>query len=232
VLEAIRSLGLVAPIQIATTTGEAETPAVDVETRAHGVPVPVDPKTVPLSISGRGPDASRILSEFEKETDLARRSKGDVWVWRAAAAVFAVAVVTAGLSQVELTGLAGEIGQVPLPSPPAWTNMQSTPNPVNLDDLARGTTPVPPAPTSRTTYQGSDRYAIQVASFESRVRAERLVSELTAAGFRARAVEFHLGSGAVFQIRIDGYRSVDEATRDLARIRERPGYTDARVIFN
>jgi hypothetical protein len=71
-----------------------------------------------------------------------------------------------------------------------------------------------------------------VASFESRVRAERLVSELTAAGFRARAVEFHLGSGAVFQIRIDGYRSVDEATRDLARIRERPGYTDARVIFN
>jgi hypothetical protein len=71
-----------------------------------------------------------------------------------------------------------------------------------------------------------------VASFENAVRAQRLVSELTAAGFRARSVELRLGAGAVFLIRIDGYRSADEANKDLTRIRERPGYDDARVVFN
>jgi general secretion pathway protein A len=233
VLEAIRSLGLVPPIQVATTTGEAVATTVEVETRAHSVPVPaVNTPAAPLSIS-RGPDASRILSEFEAETDLvARRSKGNEWVWRAAAALVVTVLAIAGLSQVELTGLAGEIGQAPLPSSPEWTKARPAPTPANLDDLARGASPAQPAPSSRASAQGSDRYSIQVASFESPVRAERLVSELTAAGFRARSVELRLGGGAVFQIRIDGYRSADEANKDLTRIRERPGYNDARVIFN
>jgi cell division protein FtsN len=141
-------------------------------------------------------------------------------------------VAVAGIPQIELTGLAGEIGQVPLPSPPAWTTVQAAPTPVNLDDLAQGTSSAPPPAASQTPGQASDRYSIQVASFENPVRAERLVSELAAAGFRARSVEFRLGASAVFQIRIDGYRSADDANRDLARIRERPGYNDARVIFN
>jgi cell division septation protein DedD len=146
--------------------------------------------------------------------------------------VAVTALAIAGLSQIELTGLAGEIGQVPLPSPPQWTTVQAAPTPVNLDDLARGTSPVSPAASSQASAQGSDRYSIQVASFENAVRAQRLVSELTAAGFRARSVELRLGAGAVFLIRIDGYRSADEANKDLTRIRERPGYDDARVVFN
>ncbi|HET9383941.1 MAG TPA: SPOR domain-containing protein, partial [Gemmatimonadales bacterium] len=232
VLEAIRSLGLVPPIQVATTTGEAVPPPIDVEMRAHSVPVPAVDAPAALSMS-RGSDASRILSEFEAEKDLvARHSRGNAWAWRVAAAVVVTALAIAGLSQVELTGLAGEIGQVPLPSPPQWTAVPPAPNPVNLDDLARGASPVSPAPSSPAAAQGSDRYSIQVASFENPVRAQRLVSELTAAGFRARSVELRLGAGAVFLIRIDGYRSADEANKDLARIRERPGYNDARVIFN
>ena len=67
-------------------------------------------------------------------------------------------------------------------------------------------------------------YAIQVASFTSRNRADRLVSELSKAGYQARAVEFNLGPprGLVLQIRIDGYESAEGAARDLARIRESP----------
>jgi general secretion pathway protein A len=232
VLEAIRSLGLVPRIQFTTTTGEAVAPPVDVELRAHSVPVPaVDTPSVPLSIS-RVPNPSR-LSEFEAETDVeAGRSERNAWVWRVAAAVAVLALAIAGLSQVELTGLAGAIGQAPLPSAPEWTKLQPAPIPVNLDGLARGDSPVPPAPSSHATFQRSDRYSIQVASFENSARADRLVSELMAAGFRARSVEFRFGDGAVFQIRIDGYRSAAQAHKDLARIRERPGYDDARVIFN
>ena len=34
----------------------------------------------------------------------------------------------------------------------------------------------------------------------------------------------------LFQIRIDGYQSLTDAERDLARIRELPGYADARIL--
>jgi cell division septation protein DedD len=218
---------------MATTTGDTVATPVDVETRAHSVPVPVVNTPPPTLSISRGPETSRILSEFQAETDVVPgRSRNNAWMWRAAAAVAVTALAIAGLSQIELTGLAGEIGQVPLPSPPQWTTVQTAPTPVNLDDLARGTSPVSPAQTSQASAQGSDRYSIQVASFENSVRAQRLVSELTAAGFRARSVELRLGAGAVFLIRIDGYRSADEANKDLTRIRERPGYDDARVVFN
>jgi cell division septation protein DedD len=75
-------------------------------------------------------------------------------------------------------------------------------------------------------------YSIQVASFASRNRADRLVTELGKAGFRARAVEFDLGPprGLVLQIRIDGYENAQAAARDLLRIRELPGYSDAHLL--
>jgi len=75
-------------------------------------------------------------------------------------------------------------------------------------------------------------YAIQVATFESRERADRLVEELAQAGFRARAVEFNLGAprGIVLQVRIDGYSNAQDADHDLARIHELPGYADAHLL--
>ena len=65
-------------------------------------------------------------------------------------------------------------------------------------------------------------------------RADRLVTELAQAGFRARTVEFNLGPprGLVLQIRVDGYPSVQDAERDLTRIRELPGYGDAHLLAN
>jgi hypothetical protein len=36
----------------------------------------------------------------------------------------------------------------------------------------------------------------------------------------------------VLQVRVDGYSSSDVAQRDLARIRELPGYDDAHLLPN
>jgi hypothetical protein len=88
-----------------------------------------------------------------------------------------------------------------------------------------------PATPAAATAEGS-RYVIQVATFESRARAERLVQELTRAGYRARIVELSPGSSPVpsFQVITDGYASLVDAQRDLQRVRELPGYSDARLL--
>jgi hypothetical protein len=71
-----------------------------------------------------------------------------------------------------------------------------------------------------------------VASFQSRARAERLVEELTGAGYQAREVELDLGPprGTLLQVIVGGYSSVLEVERDLRRIRELPGYSDAHLL--
>jgi cell division septation protein DedD len=76
-------------------------------------------------------------------------------------------------------------------------------------------------------------YSILVASFESRQRAERLVEELTNAGYGAQAVERDGGAahGRLTQVKVSGYTSAIDVQRDLQRIRELPGgYSDARIV--
>jgi len=76
-------------------------------------------------------------------------------------------------------------------------------------------------------------YSILVASFESRDRAERLVEELTSAGFTAKAVARDGGAahGPLTLVRVSGYTSALDVQRDLQRIRELPGgYGDARIV--
>ena len=72
-----------------------------------------------------------------------------------------------------------------------------------------------------------------VASFTSQARAERLVEELTNAGYRAQAVERDWGPprGRLLQVNVGGYTSAIEVQRDLQQIRELPGgYRDARIV--
>ena len=76
-------------------------------------------------------------------------------------------------------------------------------------------------------------YTIVVASFTSQARAERLVEELTNAGYRAQAVERDWGPprGRLLQVNVGGYTSAIEVQRDLQQIRELPGgYRDARIV--
>ena len=82
----------------------------------------------------------------------------------------------------------------------------------------------PPAPGA---------YAIQVASFSTRARADRLVEELTSAGYRAQAVEkdWGLPRGRLVHVSVGAYTSVIDVQRDLQRIRELPGgFADARIV--
>ena len=76
-------------------------------------------------------------------------------------------------------------------------------------------------------------YSILVASFQNRDRAERLIEELTSAGFDAKAVERDGGAahGRLTLVRVSGYTSPLDVQRDLQRIRELPGgYGDARIV--
>jgi general secretion pathway protein A len=76
-------------------------------------------------------------------------------------------------------------------------------------------------------------YTILVASFKSAESAERVVEELTNAGFGARAVERDGGPerGRYMLVVVSGYTSAIDVQRDLQQIRALPGgYTDARII--
>ena len=81
---------------------------------------------------------------------------------------------------------------------------------------------------------GRDRttgYVIQVASFQGHERASRLAEQLSSAGYRVHQVELNLEPprGRLLQILVGGYVTLAEAEVDLARIRQIPGYADARL---
>jgi type II secretory pathway predicted ATPase ExeA len=82
-----------------------------------------------------------------------------------------------------------------------------------------------------TSAPGAAPYAIQVASFQTRTRALRLLDELTTAGYHAEIVEIDSGPrGMWWQIMVGRYSNADEAEADLAMIRGLPSYSDAHVV--
>ena len=112
--------------------------------------------------------------------------------------------------------------------------------PVNMPPLVEPPAPeaVPaieaePAVRASVAPTQPSAYSILVASFENRQRAERLVEELTNAGYGAHAVERDGGAayGRLTQVKVSGYTSAIDVQRDLQRIRELPGgYSDARIV--
>ena len=127
--------------------------------------------------------------------------------------------------------IAGVLTSLPAPAlllpPPANLPAVDVPLPESTATVD-GNQPVPATPApQRSTFE------ILVASFESRERAERLVDELTQAGFGAHAVERTAGParGSLVQVKISGYSSAIDVQRDLQRIRTLPGhYGDARIV--
>jgi type II secretory pathway predicted ATPase ExeA len=73
-------------------------------------------------------------------------------------------------------------------------------------------------------------YAIQVASFQTLARAERLAQQLTNASYDARAIELNLGpNGRIVQVLVGDYATEQDATRDLTALQSQLGFADARV---
>jgi general secretion pathway protein A len=243
ILEAVTSLGIEAPVAEADVT-RVELPA-DVKKPAAVPPVakvpapPVAKAPAPPAIeiikAASMPvthlaGSPQILSEFAAEADLAGPLSGTrsnrLFVALMVLGIAVAAGVAAGFLYYQAQSV--DVDAAALPLRPQWTTVKATLPPVQtiVSEVASSTS----APATVRANDGS--YAIQVASFTSRSRADRLVSELTKAGFHARIVEFNLGAprGLVLQIRIDGYESAQGAARDLARIRELPGYEDALLL--
>jgi type II secretory pathway predicted ATPase ExeA/cell division septation protein DedD len=94
--------------------------------------------------------------------------------------------------------------------------------------------PEPPADaagaTVATVTDVRARFIIQVASFESDVRAARLVARLEAAGFRAYHTQVDVdGDDSWWQVSVGPYPSAVAAETDLDQIRLIPGYEDAAL---
>ena len=244
IYEAVALLGIETPAAPVAPLGiemaAAATPLARVEMPAEKRPTAAAPPdatvvkakqaAVPVALN---PVPPAVLPEFAAEADLGEpMSDGHS---RRIAIVLVIAGMLGGAAVAAyllfFAASAVEIEALSLPARPQWTASVPPPASPWLVRPRRGSASPASSPTSvRQANDGS--YAIQVATFESRERADRLVEELAQAGFRARAVEFNLGAprGIVLQVRIDGYSNVQDAEHDLARIHELPGYADAHLL--
>jgi type II secretory pathway predicted ATPase ExeA len=90
--------------------------------------------------------------------------------------------------------------------------------------------PAPPKKVVATLPVIVPRFAIQVASFQTLARAERLAQQLTNTGYDARAIELNPGqSGRIVEVMVGDYATEQDATRDLTALRSQLGFPDARV---
>jgi len=235
VLEAIDDLGYVRERHDQTTAEKAPPPQL-VET----MPLLVQPPAQQPVATATAPGAATasVLEEFRSEADLptpAPISAGHVHTRRQWAAVAVVSmlivVVSVGVPALyvrahmskTISGAASAAPMLPEPStePTPLAPADEPARPEGVDTPAAATAPE------------DGNYTIVVASFANRERAQRLVEELTTAGYRAHAVEHDWGPprGRLLQVNVGGYVSADEVQRDLQQIRELPGgYRDARVV--
>ena len=190
------------------------------------------------------------LAEFASETELPAAGRvvvGDSfarWSWRrvAMASLLAATASLAGTlwilraQTVDANAVANLRQAPPPPSPPPASVATGITRDTVQDGVASQLKPAGVAVSTASGWPGKSGqekdYFIQVASFATRARAERLVQELTSAGYQAREVELDLGAprGRLLQVIVGGYSSVAEVQRDLQRIRELPSGSDARLL--
>ena len=150
--------------------------------------------------------------------------------WFGAAAVALVALpggIGGSRWYARVQAIDRDMAEIPAP-PPAALPLPRLSIPAAPDAIAVGEAVSPAAAPADL----AGPYAIVVASFTNPARAGSLVDELTRAGFRARSVERDWGPprGRIIQVNVGGYTSAAEVQRDLQRIRELPGYADARIV--
>jgi general secretion pathway protein A len=227
--EAITSLGIEAPV------AEAEVTRVELPAEVKKPAPPAAPPAIEIIKASAMPvttiaGSPQILSEFAAEADLAGPLSGTRSNRLVVALLILALAIAAGMAAgfFYYQAQSVDVNAAALPERPQWTSSRATLEPVRT--IASEVAASASAPATVRANDGS--YAIQVASFTSRSRADRLVTELTRAGFKARAAKFNMGPprGLVLQIRIDGYDTPQAAATDLARIRELPGYEDALLL--
>ena len=106
-----------------------------------------------------------------------------------------------------------------------------SPGPSPMAPILQAPLPPDPATSGEVRPAAAEPYAIQVASFDNPLLANRLVKVLTGQGYRAYPVEVNLGErGRVQRVFVGRYRTLDQTASELARIREMPGHGDARIL--
>jgi general secretion pathway protein A len=208
---------------------------------APPVPVPTPAVSAPAESAAAG------LTEFNAEEaspscgvePIERPGKRSRWLAGAAATLLAVTAAGAGYLRAQAGDELDLAALIPARPAHALPQPAALPPQVDLSSLPVSRTASSVAPTARAASAAAGvpekaraGYSILVASFQNRDRAERLVLELTDAGYGAHAVERTGGpSGRLFVVQISGYASALDVQRDLQQIRELPGgYSDARVV--
>lgn len=188
-----------------------------------------------------------------------RRSLVGTWLRRRAAAFAAGAAMMAvlgvgvgyGVIALQARSAPGKaVGTAPPATSPRTSPAQVAPVPkeqpvgtVTGDDQtpaskpAREESPVPPtAPTSgaRGSTSGPElraSYSVLVGSFRHGTEAATLSGQLQGLGFQVRTSRVEpAGRGLWYQVFVGPYRDLERARQDEARIRQMPGYSDARLV--
>src|SRR5437588_8809217 len=132
-------------------------------------------------------------------------------------------------------GLKAPIMWPALPAPPPWAELR-TATPMLTADIVPMTGPQQPLGSAiigagGATPDAPGLFAIDVALFNTAARADRLVQQLTAAGYHAYQNDLDLGArGHLLEVLVGMYATRYAAALDAERIREIPGYQDARVV--
>ncbi len=211
--------------------------------RPDATPAPAQ-SAAPEVVTIAAPQAeasSALLEEFRSEAELAidhpKSSTGSAQRQWAAVAVASMLIVAAsvGIPAWYLRAHTGDdpavlARQTPVAPDPSSRSRVAPPKP---EPAEQAPTQAPAAATADATASQDRHYTIVVASFTNAERAQRLVEELTTAGYRARVVEHDWGPprGLWLQVNVGGYTSATDAERDLQEIRQLPGgYQDARIL--
>ena len=173
------------------------------------------------------------------------------WLRRRAVAFAAGAAMMAAIAGGVAYGVIGvqagatptreSAGAASAPRDTAATPASADLPPAPVDDGGeRATEPNAPAPQSTSGRVGDTRpqdagvrptYSVLVGSFRQASEAATLSRELEALGFEVRTSRFESNErGAWHQVFVGPYTDLEGARRDQARVREMPGYSDARLI--
>ena len=120
-------------------------------------------------------------------------------------------------------------------APPATTTPSEATPSAAAPSAAMPPEPAPSSPplpaAEHPAAEQAGRYSVVVGSFRQNAEAGALVDQLRALGYRARAGRLESADrGTWHQVSVGPYADLEQARQDEARVRQMPGYADARLI--
>ena len=163
------------------------------------------------------------------------------WALLAGAVVIAVASTGAYAAITQPRRASTSVSAASTPVAQDFSPASATPvAPVAQDFSPASATPAPPRVTATTGASPAaaapkPSYSIVVGSFRQRAEAESLSKDLQAFGFDERRIRIRLvtaSSGAWHQVLAGPFDEQAVADREVGRVRQLPGYADARLIVH